>query len=215
MRTRLPSQRKMSKSLGNIITIKYLLSKFDSEVFRLFVLSTHYRRPVDFNEKTLDQLKLSLERIYSTIDKLETQIQSAVEVGELSEKEKKIDEQVSRLKQRFLDAMDNDFNTAKALANFFKITRIGNKVATGSASKQLLVKILDTITELGKIFGLLKVKRKKRKLSEEARRLIEERDRARKNRDWKKADEIREKLRRMGILLRDYPGGTEWVEEET
>jgi len=197
--------RKMSKSLGNIITIKDLLSKYDPEVFRLFVLSTHYRRPVDFKEKALDQLKLSLERVYSTIDKLERQIQSAVEVGELSEKEKKIDEQVSKLKQKFLDAMDNDLNTAKALANFFKITRMGNKAATMGASKRLLVKILDTVIELGKIFGLLKVERKREELPEEVRRLIEERDRARKNKDWKRADEIREKLRRMGIIVKDKP----------
>ena len=206
--------KKMSKSLGNIIKIKDLLSKYDPEVFRLFVLSTHYRRPVDFEEKTLNQLKLSLNRFYSTMNKLQLQIKNAEEVRELGKREKKIDEQVARLKQKFLDDMDNDFNTAKSLANLFKIARIGNKVATRGTSKQLLIKISDTITELGEIFGLFTVERKVKRLSEDERRLIEERNRARENKDWKKADEIREKLKEMGIMLRDYPEGTKWIREE-
>jgi len=111
--------------------------------------------------------------------------------------------------------MNDDFNTAKALTQFFELIRIGNEAITKKSSKETLRKILETVTELGGVLGLFKKleKHEKNDLIDEIERLIQERNLARKNREWKKADEIRERLKKMGIVLRDYPEGTIWIRE--
>jgi len=202
---------KMSKSLGNFITIRDLLNKYEADSLRLFLASTHYRSPIDYSEEALQQATQSLRRIRDTLDNLG----QAIRVGNMvvqGEEEKKIEEHILAFKKRIFDAMDDDFNTAKALAAFFELVRIGNVAVSRKVSLGLLRKIRDSIIELGGIFGLRL--ETVEELPEEAKKLIEERDVARKNKDWRRADEIREKLREMSITLRDYPTGTTWFFEK-
>jgi len=205
--------QKMSKSLGNFVTIRDLLKRHRAESFRFFVLSTHYRRPVDFTEEGLTQAQATIDSIYETRHRLQTMLNDpdyqAVEANE----ENKLLEEIANTKEKFLMGMDNDFNTAVALASFHQLIGIGNRIADVKPSKRLVETILSAINDLGSIFGLFQEEKEKPELSQEIRLLIEERDEARKQRDWKKADEIRERLRKMGITLRDSPEGTVWVPE--
>jgi cysteinyl-tRNA synthetase len=200
---------KMSKSLGNFITIMDLLDKYEAATLRLFFASAHYRSPIDYSEEALQQATQSLRRINDTLDNLN----QAMKINDKSiEQEEAIQSQIKELKKRFTDAMDDDFNTAKALAVFFELVRIGNIVASTKTSITLLKKIYDLIIKLGSIFGLhLK---KVEKLSPEAKKLIFERNLARKKKDWKRADEIRSRLNEIGISLHDYPTGTTWSFEK-
>lgn len=202
---------KMSKSLGNFITIRELLKKYEVDALRLFLASTYYRSPIDYSEDALQQSTQSLRRIRDTLDNLN----HAIKIGDAtarSDEEKSVEEDVLADKKRFLDSMDDDFNTTKALAAFFEFVKVGNVAVSKKVSQGLLRKIYDLIIELGGIFGLHLEKIEK--LPEEAEKLIAERDIARKVRDWKKADEIRERLKMMGIILKDYPTGTTWTFEK-
>jgi cysteinyl-tRNA synthetase len=198
--------QKMSKSLGGFITIRDLLKKHSAESFRLFVLSTHYRRPVDFSDEGLSQAEATLERIYETRDRLKNLIKS--NACRESKDEERLLEEIAEAKEKYLMGMDNDFNSAIALASFHELIRLGNRVGDLKPSKKVTQAALDTINELGAIFGLFQDEKEQSAISDEVKALIEERDRARKQRDWKKADEIRERLRKMGISLRDSPDGT-------
>jgi cysteinyl-tRNA synthetase len=198
--------QKMSKSLGNFITIRDLLKKHSAESFRLFVLSTHYRRPVDFSDEGLSQAEATLERINETRDRLKNLIKS--NACRESKDEERLLEEIAEAKEKYLMGMDNDFNSAIALASFHELIRLGNRVGDLKPSKKVAQAALDTINELGAIFGLFQHEKEQSAISDEVKALIEERDRARKQRDWKKADEIRERLRKMRISLRDSPDGT-------
>jgi len=206
--------QKMSKSLGNFVTIRDLLKRHGPESFRFFVLSTHYRRPVDFTEEGLVQAQASLKSMCETRDRLRTMLGDPNYQAIGTDEEKKLLEEMADTKEKFLMGMDNDFNTAVALASFHQLIGIGNRIADVKPSKKLVETILRTINDLGSIFGLFQREKEKAELPEKARVLIEERDRARKQRDWKRADEIRERLRKMGISLRDSPEGTIWVSEK-
>jgi cysteinyl-tRNA synthetase len=201
---------KMSKSLGNFITIRDVLDKYEADTLRLFFASAHYRSPIDYSEAALQQATQSLRRIHDTLENLN----QAMKINDKSnEQEEEVQNQIKELKKRFTDAMDNDFNTAKALAVFFELVRIGNIVASKKTSITLLKKIYNLIITLGNIFGLHLEKIEK--LSPEAKKLIFERNLARKNKNWKRADEIRNKLNKLGISLSDYPTGTTWSFEKT
>jgi len=201
---------KMSKSLGNFITIRELLEKFDANTFRLFVVSTHYRSPIDYSEKALKQASKSLNRIFDTLDNLRQGILTGKKEQE-REEEKRVGASTQAIGRRFLEAMDNDFNTPKAAAEFFRLIRLGNRASTSSVDVSVLKSVYDLIVEFGGIFGLELERR--HELTEEERRLIEERNIARKNMDWEKADEIRERLKKKGIILKDYSTGTLWTVE--
>lgn len=198
---------KMSKSLGNYITVRNILKKYDVNSFRLYVALTHYRKPTNYSEKGLEQASRSIKRIINTLDNLRQGMLSGQKRKE-GEKEKKIRSEIQTIKKRFLKAMDNDFSTAKALAEFFQLIKLGNKASYENVNITIFHDIYNLIIELGSIFSL-KLE-KKYELTEEEKKLIEERNIARKNKDWKKADEIREKLRKKGIVLKDYPSITLW-----
>lgn len=205
--------QKMSKSLGNFVTIRDLLKKHRAESFRFFVLSTHYRRPVDFTEEGLTQAQAALDSIYETRDRLQAMLSDPDYQAVGTDEESKLLEEITEAKEKFLMGMDNDFNTAVALASFHQLTGIGNRIGDVKPSKRLIETILSTINDLGSVFGLFQEGKRETELSEEAKGLIEERNRARTQRDWKKADEIRERLRKLGITLRDSPEGTTWISE--
>ena len=200
--------QKMSKSLGNFITVRDLLKKHGAESFRLFVLSTHYRRPVDFSEDGLIQSAAVLERMYETRNRLSSLIKSSEHQGASSDEAKRLLEEISEAKEKFLMGMDNDFNSAIALASFHELIRLGNRIADIRPSRELAETALRTINELGSIFGLFQEEKEEANVSDIARALIAERDQARKQRNWNRADEIRGQLKKMGIALQDSPKGT-------
>jgi len=205
--------QKMSKSLGNFITIRDLLKKHSAESFRLFILSTHYRRPVDFSEDGLVQARSTLERKYETRDRLKNLMKNHDRRELRSEDEERFLEEISEAKEKFLMGMDNDFNSAIALASFQELIRLGNRISDLKPSRVVVETALSAINELGRVFGLFQKEKVESVISGDVKALIEERNKARKERDWKKADEIRERLRKMGIALRDTPDGTTAVVE--
>ena len=200
----------MSKSLGNFITIIDLLEEWNPEVFRLFILSTHYRKPVNFTQKTLEHQKQSLRRIYNTVDNLRLHIQNTQKLEIQDRLEEEIQKQISRVKDAIINGMDDDFNTPKALSEFYNLIKIGNKVIAKKMGKSTLTMVLNTIMEIAHVFGLLEKKRKVEALPEEIQMLLKEREMSRNKKNWEKADEIRLTLKSMGIILEDKPEGTQW-----
>ncbi|MFH0748436.1 MAG: cysteine--tRNA ligase [Candidatus Bathyarchaeota archaeon] len=205
---------KMSKSLGNFILIKDLLQKYDAEVIRLFILSTHYRRPIDFTDVHLERAKQHLMRIRGTIENIQDRLILASATAKRTLHDAEVEKQIQDEKAKFLEVMDNDFNTPRALATFTMLIQIGNKALATTVHKSVLSHLLTSILELAQIFGILGQTKKKVDLSEEAKILMKEREAARNRRDWKKADELREKLRSIGLILEDLPEGTRWRAEE-
>jgi len=203
--------KKMSKSLGNIIVIKDLLQKCDPEAFRLFVLSAHYRSPIDFTYESLDQAKKNLERLYNVVDTLRRML--GEERGEsMGDEEAAFLKTLDDCKQKFIEAMDNDFNAPLALTNLFELARKTNAYVSRSRtiSKTMLERTLNLFLELGGVLGILHKVAAPEELPEEIMLIIEKRERARKRGDWKTADNIRAKLRKRGILLEDTPEGVRW-----
>jgi cysteinyl-tRNA synthetase len=200
----------MSKSLGNFITVRNLLKKYNVNAFRLFIISTHYRSPIDYSEKGLKQSSKSLKRVFEALDNLRQGILVG-DQGKEENKDEKVTAEVTTIHQRFLKAMDTDFNTPEASSEFFKLIKLGNQAFSLKVNTVLLQTIYDLIIELGSVFGL-ELKRS-HKLTDEEKKHIAERNIARKNKEWKKADEIREKLKKSGIILKDYPQGTLWTVE--
>ena len=224
---------KMSKSLGNFFTIKEVLEKYDSEVLRFFLLSAHYRSPIDFSDQNLTEAEAGMERIYTTLAGLDEALAGGVEPGDVepvqsSEAEKELQEKVDFFIERFREAMDDDFNTALALGNVFDLVRTVNRVlAEGGAEKgtnrRTLAAAKTCIAVLGGVFGVFtsepaayRERIQERKMaalaisSEEIERLVTERTAARKARDFKRSDEIRDMLLSRGIELFDGPQGTTW-----
>jgi cysteinyl-tRNA synthetase len=203
--------KKMSKSLGNIIVIKDLLQKCDPEVFRLFVLSAHYRSPIDFTYESLDQAKRNLERLYNVAETLRRMLNEERSES-IDAEEAAFLKTLDDYKQKFIEAMDNDFNVPLALTNLFELARKTNSYISHARaiSKTMLERSLNLFMELGGILGILHKVARHEELPEEITRMIEERERARKRGDWKTADSIRAKLRKRGILLEDTPEGVRW-----
>jgi len=200
--------RKMAKSLGNFVTISDALKKHDTETVRLFFASTHYRSPIDFSQKNLEQSKKSLDRLYTTLEN----VQFMKTTDKVTPQEKQFEMRLQSYKEKFITAMDDDFNTREALKVVFKISNETNKFISRRKEFNVDVKdnILKIFKELGGIFGILQKEIKKEQLSDEIKKLIDDREVARKRKDWKKADAIRAELKKMGIILEDTPEGVKW-----
>ncbi|MFQ5999572.1 MAG: cysteine--tRNA ligase [Candidatus Bathyarchaeia archaeon] len=206
---------KMAKSLGNYVTVREALKKYDAEAIRLFVLSTHYRSEIDFTDKKLRDAKTSLERLYNTLENLETAMEHSLE-RELSETEKKFEKRVEELRNRFIEAMDEDFNTPRALAALFDLSREINRFLEGQkqASAGLLKRVYDGFLELGKVLGLFQKERAK-KVSEKlvenlVNLLVELREDLRRKGEYELSDEVRAKLRELGVVVEDTSEGSKW-----
>ncbi len=202
---------KMAKSLGNFIPIKNLLQNYHPDVYRLFLLTKQYRKPVDFNKQALKHAENSLKRIIEAVNSLREQIKKSKQ-EKLKERDRKIEEETKNLRMKFMDAMDDDFNTPKALAEYYELIRLSNIAVSEDASKHTLKVILKNIEDISGIFGLLQneEERIQKELPEDARLLIEEREKARREKKWRRADEIRIELAERGIILIDTSEGTEW-----
>ena len=199
---------KMSKSLGNFITVKDLLEKIDPEVFKLMILSTHYRSPIDYNEKVLVQSAKRLQRIYNTIEALEWE--SRTEKNSQKTTKQEMLPEVAEAKKMFYAAMDDDLNTSRAIASLFKLVRAANRALERGAQTWELNQYNETIRELGGLFGLLQKSKKREELPQKAEELIKLREEARRDGNWEKADTLRKELKNMGVLIEDTPEGTKW-----
>jgi cysteinyl-tRNA synthetase len=223
------AKEKMSKSLGNFLTIKEILKEYHPEVVRLFLLSRHYRSPIDYSSQGMEEARQGLERFYQTLGGIEevlhTEGEGIAENKGLSPEETAAHQKVDGFTQRFEEAMNDDFNTAAALAPLFEISHDLNRVLqTPSAHRtEILRKGKEVFALAGGILGIFQEEppvflerereRKAQALTitpEEIEALIKERNEARKNKAWARADEIRDQLASQGIVLEDTPQGTVW-----
>jgi cysteinyl-tRNA synthetase len=208
---------KMSKSLENFITIKDLLKRYKASVVRFFLLYTNYRSPIDFAYDDLEEAKRSLERIKNTIKRVKSTIESAKIKEPKIKMDKEILGDIEATRQKFIEAMDDDFNTREAIATIFDFTRRVNKwIESKEINIESLKAIIDLYGELGTVLGLFQEEKKvEEKLTPELMELVLEiRERIRDKKDWALADEIRNKLGELGIVLEDGAKGAVWKIEK-
>ena len=194
--------RKMSKSLNNFFTVREVAEKFGYEPVRYIMIASHYRSPINYSVDIIEQAQSSLERLYKCREGLEFAISHAEDGGEAPEF-------LEKYKAQFIEAMDDDLNTADALGALFMMVRDINKAVADKAGKTALEACLAGFNELCDVLGLL-YNKKDDSLDAEVEELIAQRTAARKAKDFKKADEIRDKLSEMGIILEDTREGVKW-----
>ena len=194
---------KMSKSLGNFFTVRDVAEKYGYEPIRYMMVSCQYRSPINYSYEVIEQAKNSLERLYTCRDNIDFALKNAVDGGEAPEF-------IEKRKQEFIAAMDDDLNTADALAAIFMLVRDINTLIAEGAGKASLEACADMFDQLTGVLGLV-YNRKTEALDSDIEALIEQRTAARKAKDFKTADEIRDKLKAMGIVLEDTPQGVKWT----
>ena len=202
------NNQKMSKSLNNFLTARAALEKFDADVIRFLMLSAHYRQQLNFSEELLLSAKASVERIYNTIYNLENLLDE-VRTTHITDEEKKYLQSLNKYKEKYIEKMDDDFNTADARTAIFDLIKDVNINVNIDSSKELITGCLNLIRELGKPLGMLQ-KSTKVNLDDEIQKLVNERQQARKNKNWALADKIRDDLKSRGIVLEDTPQGIRW-----
>ena len=197
--------KKMSKSLGNFFTVRDILKEYDGEIIRFFMLSAHYRSPINFADTLMEQAKSAVERVYTCIDNLEFL------KGNADDKacDEELKSELDACRSKFCAAMDDDLNTADAIAAIFDIVYIANTKITSASGKAAIDLALSLIRELGGVLGLF-TKQEEKSLDDEVEELIRQRNEARSAKDWATADAIRDKLKEMNIVLKDTPDGVKW-----
>ena len=194
---------KMSKSLGNFFTVRDVAEKYGYEPIRYMMVSCQYRSPINYSYEVIEQAKNSLERLYTCRDNIDFALKNAKDGAEAPEF-------IEKRKQEFIAAMDDDLNTADALAAIFMLVRDINTLIAEGAGKTALEACADMFDQLTGVLGLV-YNRKTEALDSDIEALIEQRTAARKAKDFKTADEIRDKLKAMGIVLEDTPQGVKWT----
>ena len=200
--------RKMSKSLGNFRTVREIGEQYDLQVLRFFMLNAHYRSPLNFSADLMESSKNALERITEAAARLRDR-QAAATVQEATEDEKKLMQEEAAFVTKFEDSMDDDFNTADALAAVFELVKFANTNVQEGSSKEFAGHTLEVMTKLCDVLGLT-LEKKEEILDEEIENLIAERQAARKAKDFARADEIRGLLLDKGIELKDTREGVKW-----
>ncbi len=201
---------KMSKSLGNFKTVREIADVYGYEVIRYFLISSHYRSPINYNLEIIEQCKSALERLYNCRESLDFAIKNAkTDIAD--------DEEILALiagrKEQFINSMDDDLNTADGIAAVFDlVSDINTKIINKDASKNVCQKAADMFDELTGVLGLV-YNRKSNDINDDIEKLIEERQQARANKDWATADRIRDELKAQGITLKDTPQGVTWIKE--
>ncbi|WP_290063332.1 cysteine--tRNA ligase [Paraclostridium bifermentans] len=202
------NNEKMSKSKGNFFTVRDIADKYDLEVVRFFMLSAHYRNPVNFSDEMLSQSRSGLERLYNTKEKLEFTL-SNLKVEDIKEDEKSLSEELNSFREKFIAAMDDDINTADAISVIFELARFINTNVNEESSIEFAKKCLAEFEELTNVLNIVN-KKQEEVLDDDIEKLIQDRVDAKKNKDFALADEIRNKLLEMGIVLEDTRQGTKW-----
>lgn len=201
---------KMSKSLGNFKTVREIADVYGYEVIRYFLISSHYRSPINYNLEIIEQCKSALERLYNCRESLDFAIKNAkTDIAD--------DEEILALiagrKDQFINSMDDDLNTADGIAAVFDlVSDINTKIINKDVSKNVCQKAADMFDELTGVLGLV-YNRKSNDINDDIEKLIEERQQARANKDWATADRIRDELKAQGITLKDTPQGVTWIKE--
>jgi cysteinyl-tRNA synthetase len=201
------NNEKMSKSLNNFFTVRDIAEHFDLEVLRMFMISAHYRSPINFSDDLLEQTKNGLERLYNAKNNMLYLLESAVE-KEATQEDQELIKRLGEHKIKFIEAMDDDLNTADALAAIFDLIRDTNSSLKSESSKAAIKASLDMLMELSDVLGLLS--KKEESIDAEIETLIEERQKARKEKNWALSDKIRDDLKAQGIVLEDTPSGVKW-----
>jgi cysteinyl-tRNA synthetase len=199
---------KMSKSLGNFFTVREIEQHYDLQVLRMFMLSAHYRSPLNFSHDLMESAKSSYERICNAVDNLNFLIGNA-KTEAMREAEQEKAKELDGFTKRFDEAMDDDINTADAFAAVFDLVRFANSEVKEDSSKAFAQAVKDEILMLGDILGMI-FEKKAEVLDSEIEALIEERQAARKAKNFARADEIRDQLAGMGITLLDTREGVKW-----
>ncbi|WP_461812515.1 cysteine--tRNA ligase [Faecalimonas sp.] len=199
---------KMSKSLGNFRTVREIGEKYDLQVLRFFMLSAHYRSPLNFSASLMEASSNGLERILTAVANLK-HLLGVASVEDMTVEEREKVKETEEFVKSYEAAMEDDFNTADAIASIFELVKFSNTTASAQSSKEYLQKIYDLIVKLSDVLGLI-VEKEEEMLAEDIEALIEERQAARKERNFKRADEIRDELLKKGILLEDTREGVKW-----
>ena len=200
--------RKMSKSLGNFFTVREIGEKYDLQVLRFFMLSAHYRSPLNFSADLMEASKNALDRIINAVENLKFLAGNGSE-GEMTEAEQKEVEGLAEFEKKFDEAMDDDFNTADAIAAIFELVKYANSNVTAENTKAFINTVKEKIVSLADILGLV-VEKEEEILDSDIEKLIEERQAARKEKNFARADEIRNLLLEKGIVLKDTREGVKW-----
>ena len=200
--------RKMSKSLGNFFTVRDISEQYDLQVLRFFMLSAHYRSPLNFSKELMEASKNGLERIMNAAEHLRDLLAGA-QGEELAAEEKAGLQEAGSFAEKFDAAMDDDFNTADAISAVFELVRFANANVTQQSTKAYVEAVYRELLELADILGLI-LEKEKEILAEDVEKLIEERQAARKAKDFARADEIRDMLLAQGIILEDTREGVKW-----
>lgn len=200
--------KKMSKSLGNFFTVRDISEKYDLMVLRFFMLGAHYRNPLNFSGELMEAAKNSLARIINGVEHLKD-VEKLVQVEEATRQEQEDFAQIQRYAEDFDKAMEDDFNTADAITAIFELVKLGNTKANENSSRTFVQTLKNQILELSDILGLV-VEKEEELLAADIEKLIEDRQAARKAKDFAKADEIRNTLLEKGIILEDTREGVKW-----
>lgn len=200
---------KMSKSLGNFKTVREIAEVYGYEVIRYFLISSHYRSPINYNLEIIEQCKSALDRLYTCRESLDFALKNAQDIEDDTE----LINQLNSRREQFIAAMDDDLNTADGVAAVFELVKdINTKILDKSVSKNTCETAAKVFDELCDVLGIL-YNRKSNDLDAEVEELIAKRQEARANKDWAAADKIRDDLKAMGIILKDTPQGVTWTKE--
>ena len=199
---------KMSKSLGNFRTVREISEQYDLQILRFFMLSAHYRSPLNFSAELMEASKNGLERILNAADNLRYMMEQAKE-DSMTDAEKDNLAKTKEFVTAFETAMEDDFNTADAIAAIFDLVKYANTTATAEGSKEYAKALYDLLVKLADVLGLI-IDKKEEILDDEIEALIAERQAARKEKNFARADEIRDELAAKGIVLLDTREGVKW-----
>lgn len=202
---------KMSKSKGNFFTVRDILKEYSGEVIRFFLLSGHYRNPINFSDTLMEQARASIGRMENCKEQLEF-LEKEGKDGAMTAAEAEAVEGFDRYRQEFIKAMDDDLNTADGISAVFQLVTAINTAVNSETTKEFAAKAMDTLMELADVLGLLQQKSEDA-LDEEVMKLVEERQEARKAKNFARADEIRDILKDKGITLKDTPQGVQIIKE--
>lgn len=202
---------KMSKSKGNFFTVRDILKSYDGEVMRFFLLSGHYRNPINFSDTLMEQAKNGLARMQNAKSNLKHLISTCQ--GTMTEEEKAALEGYDKYRQEFIAAMEDDLNTADAISAVFELVTAINTAVKDGATKEFAEKSLEILMELATVLGLLQQDPEEAAVDDDVQALVDERQEARKAKNFARADEIRDLLKERGITLKDTPQGVQIIKE--